>query len=63
MTDFTLQGEGSIYILHPHTPAAAAWIDEHIPETALAWGRGVVVEHGYIQAIIEGILADGLEVQ
>lgn len=62
MTDFTLRFEGSIYILHPHTPAAAEWIDEYIPDDALAWGKGIVVEPRYIEPIVQGILADGLEV-
>ena len=60
--DFELQNHGSIFLLIPQTSSAGAWIDEHIGS-----GNGiqpyyptVVVEHRYIAAIAEGIIADGL---
>jgi hypothetical protein len=59
-TDFTVQNEGSIFLLRPHTKAAQAWIEEHIPEDAQFFGNAVVVEHRYICDIIDGILNDGL---
>jgi hypothetical protein len=30
--DSTVQNEGSIFLLHPHTDAARSWIEEHIGE-------------------------------
>ena len=30
MTDFTVQNEGSIFLLHPHSTEASNWIEEHI---------------------------------
>ena len=32
VSDFTVQNEGSIVLLHPHTDAARSWIDENIGE-------------------------------
>ena len=61
--DFSVQNEGTIFLLIPHTDSANAWIEEHIPEDAQRFGGGIVVEHRYIQDIVEGIQADGLAVR
>lgn len=61
--DFTVRNEGSIFLLIPHTPAAEAWIEEHLPQDAMRWaGNSIVVEHRYICDIIDGIQADGLTI-
>ena len=62
--DFHLANHGSILILTPVSEAGLEWADEHLPTDALTWGRnGIVVEPRYIEPIIAGILADGLDVQ
>ena len=63
MADFILSGGGSVYILTPQTDAARDWIEEHIPDDAQWFGHGVAVEHRYVDAIVTGIIADGLEVE
>lgn len=60
--DFTVAGGGTLYILRPNTQAAKEWASENLPDDAQRWGGGVAIEHRYIDAIIEGIRADGLEV-
>lgn len=45
------------------TPAATAWIDEHLPADAIFWTDGVVIEHRFVAPIVAGILDDGLEVR
>jgi hypothetical protein len=62
MSDFTVQNEGTIFLVIPNTPTAQEWIDEHIHDTAQYFGTAVVVEHRYIVALIDGILAEGLSV-
>ncbi len=62
MADITIQNEGSIFLVHPHTDDANAWIDEHIPKDAQFHGDAVVVEHRYIEDIVNGMVMDGLEV-
>ena len=32
--DFELSGHGTLDLLHPLTPAALAWVDEHLPDDA-----------------------------
>jgi len=62
-TDFTVLNASSIFILNPITEAADAWVEEKvgINDETQFWGpKGIVIEHRYIQPIIEGILEDGL---
>jgi hypothetical protein len=61
--DFLCENHGSIFLLRPVTQSAHSWIDEHLPSDAQWFGNGVVVEHRYIWAILEGIQNDGLAVQ
>ena len=60
--DFTLQNEGSIFLLQPMTQAARFWVDEFLPEGRMEFAGAVVVEHRYIADIVEGIRGYGLEV-
>ena len=62
-TDFFVQNEGSIFLLHPLTKAAKTWVGTFLPNDAQTFGRAIVVEHRYIGAIIEGIQGDGLVVE
>jgi hypothetical protein len=61
--DFTVQNEGTIYLLHAHTEAAHEWVGEHISDDAMTFGRAIVVEHSYIAGIVDGIQNDGLVVR
>lgn len=63
MTDMTFANHGSIVIMTAHTPAAQAWVAEHIPEDAITWGpNGIVIEPRYVGDIMEGVLSDGLDI-
>ena len=61
-SDFICENHGSIFLLHPISPAASAWIEEHLPPDRLTFGNAAVVEHRYIWPILEGIQNDGLAV-
>ena len=60
--DFSVENHGSIFLLRPITPSAFEWVREHIPDDAQYFGNAVVVEHRYIEDIVDGIQNDGLEV-
>ena len=62
-TDFVLVDAGNIFILNPRTPAGVAWGAEHLPDDAQRWGHGYVVEHRFIEAIVQAAIVDGLEVE
>jgi hypothetical protein len=61
--DFRCENHGSIFLLCPLSRPARSWIEENLPSDAQWFGNGVVVEHRYIWAILEGIQNDGLAVQ
>ena len=62
--DFSLDNQGSIILLIPHSDPAREWANEHIGS-----GNGfqpywptVVIEARYIEPILQGIVRDGLAV-
>ena len=61
--DFRCENHGSVFLLCPLNQPAQSWIEENLPTDAQWFGNGVVVEHRYIWAILEGIQNDGLAVQ
>jgi hypothetical protein len=63
MADFTVRDEGSIFLLTPESEQAKAWIEENLPADRLVFAGSVVVEHRYIADIIEGIMADGMDME
>jgi hypothetical protein len=61
--DFSLQNEGSIFLLRPLTTCARSWTRDFLPSDALHFGPSIVVEHRYIADIVNGALLDGLTFQ
>jgi hypothetical protein len=61
--DFSLQNEGTIFLLRPLSPAARTWTDDHLPADATRFGPSIVVEHRYISDIVNGAQDDGLTFQ
>lgn len=62
-TDFAVSGHWTIYSLRPISEDAQAWVEENLQGDDVTWfGGAVVVEHRFINPIIEGILRDGLTI-
>lgn len=63
--DVTVQNEGSIVVLYLNTEPARTWVRDHVNTDNAQWwaGNGLVVEHRYAGNLIDGLQADGLEVQ
>lgn len=62
-TDLYVQNEGTIFLLHPLSKRGERWIEEHIPDNAMTFGKAIVIEHRYIGAIVDGAQADGLRIE
>lgn len=60
--DFTVDCQGSIFILIPHTDSAKLWVAESLSDERTEWGGGVVVEHRYILDLVEAIRQSGFKV-
>jgi hypothetical protein len=63
--DFVVENHGCIFLLRPLSPSATSWIEEHIGQDNgyQPYFPTVIVEHGYITDIVEGIRNDGLAVE
>ena len=61
--DLTVQNEGSIFLLDASSAVGRDWMNENIAITAERWAGAIVVEHRYIQDIIDGARRDGLTVE
>lgn len=64
-TDFTVQNEGSIILLHPDTEPAIRWVEDNIGQANgyQPYWPTVVIEPRYVRDIIEGIQAEGLTIE
>lgn len=60
--DFYLVNGGSIFLLTPLTEAAKDWVNLHIPDDAQWFWPSVVIEHRYVDDILDGLTEDGLAV-
>lgn len=63
-SDFSLENHGSVFLLKPLTSVAISWVEEHIGQDN-GWQPyfpTIVIEHRYVEAVIDGITADGLGV-
>jgi hypothetical protein len=62
--DLTISSDGIIYLFHPESPAALAWLDDNVRLEGWQWlGRAFAVEHRYVGALVDGMVADGLRVE
>lgn len=60
--DFVLMDFGSLCVLTPETPEAHEWCAEHLPDDAMQWAGGTVIERRYVEGIADAIASDGLSV-
>jgi hypothetical protein len=60
--DFRVVSHGTIYLLYPHTLRAKQWVKDNLPRDHMQYGGASVVEHRNIADIIDGIVADELDI-
>ena len=54
---FSIENHGSIVLVRPLTSDVSAWLAEH---TDGQWfGNALVVEPRYVEALVEGMIAEG----
>lgn len=64
-TDALVENHGSLFLIRPLSTYAADWIEQNIlnvNEEAQTFGSALVVEPRYVENILRGMRADGLEV-
>lgn len=59
-SDFSVHNGGSVFILRAHSDECQQWMDDHVGnDETQHFGGGIVVEHRYIQDIINGLESEG----
>jgi len=61
-SDFHVHNSSSMFVIYPHTDAAFNWLDKNVSAETKVPGGGVAVDKRYVEALINGILKDGLTV-
>jgi hypothetical protein len=62
--DIIFENHGSLFLLRPVSKVGQTWLDENVgDENTLTFGGAVVCEPRYVEAIVLGAQADGLEVR
>jgi hypothetical protein len=60
--DVTVEDHGTIWLFRPLTQAAKEWIDDNVTGGEDWFAGALAVEARFVQALIEGMQLDGLEV-
>jgi hypothetical protein len=59
-TDFIINDQRTVFSVRPVSDHAREWLDEHVDDDALWFGNSLVVEHRFIEALVDGFSNDGL---
>ena len=57
--DFIVADHGTIWTFYPRSLAAQEWWKENVEPNAQTYGRNFVVEHRFVQDILDGLRRDG----
>lgn len=60
--DVIVWNAGSLTLVRPVTQRAEEWVKEHVQGDAQWYGDTLVVEPRYVEQLVNGMKADGLEV-
>jgi hypothetical protein len=58
--DVLVRNEGTIFLSCPLTNRGKEWIDDHVQQDALRFGKALVVEHRFAWALAQGMKDEGL---
>ncbi len=61
--DFQIVDHGTLFLLYANTRRARRWVKENLPQDHIRYADASVVEHRYIDDIIDGIRADDLGIE
>lgn len=60
--DLQVNGSGTVYLLRSRSARGERWIEQNVADGPRL-GNALAIEHRFVEAIIEGALADGLAVE
>lgn len=61
--DVKIDNQGTIWMFHPISEDAKAWVDENVQLESYQWmGPRFAVEHRYASQLVQGMMEQGLTV-
>jgi hypothetical protein len=57
--DFVVADCGTIFLVYPRSHAAQQWWRDHVDPGAVKLGRNFVIEHCFVQNILDALRRDG----
>ena len=61
--DASVEHHGTIYLVHPLTEPALAWLTEHVSEDSQWFGNALAVEHRFVADLVAGMRDAGLVIK
>ena len=61
-TDIWILPQGTLALVRPLTQRASEWISRHAQDDSQWFGPALVIEHHYVPKLLNGMIADGLQV-
>ena len=61
-TDIWILPQGTLTLVRPLTQKASEWISQHLQEHCQWFGPALLIEHHYVPKLLNGMVADGLQV-
>lgn len=60
--DAFVENHGTVALVRPVSDLARGWIEDNVGDDAQFFGGALAVEPRYVEELVEGMLADGLDV-
>lgn len=57
--DLVVSDQGTIFVFYPRSAAAQGWWHDNVGSGDMTYGRNFVVEHRFVQGILNGLRRDG----
>ena len=61
-TDIWILPQGTLTLVRPLTQRASEWIGKHLQEHSQWFGPALLIEDHYVPKLLNGMIADGLQV-
>ena len=61
-SDFTIQRESNIFLVHPKNENAKKWIKENVFKP-MYFGSAIVVDQHYLESLIIGMIKEGFKIE
>ena len=60
---FSVEDHGTIVLIRPHTDDVAGWLYENVDDEAQWFGKALVVEPRYVEALVHALVEEGFAAQ